>query len=596
MIFLGKVYIYICTVLCLFRFALCIPVPTHATTDEFRLNKPGKEWFLRLLSSMSGRELDGREYSPFLTSEKELSKNSLECDVCKTLVDFLITDATSRKVFDDDLLSYMNKGCIEVLSFGYNANAMCPNLTKFYGPIIWYSVVNSELSAEKVCQHLYACPKLTTDSSLLKQPLSDPSYSLMKKRKSARPQNSKSSIIKFIHISDFHLDIDFKKGAPSTCDYFLCCRDFMTGTNPAGAYGAYGCDLTYSTANLVLDHLKTLQDIDFVVYGGDNPPHDLWMETEQSQMNVESIVINMFKQHFPNTPIYPVLGNHESYPESEYLQSLYVNLTESLARIWRSWAPFPDAALKTIGLGGYYTLMLKPKLRLISYNSDYGYVYNFYALLNHKNPAYAQHTQWLQDTLATARRNGEKVLLVAHVPPGIISSTFEYGEWFVNVTLPYSDIIVGQLFGHTHQDHFKVVQQGGKTLGSVLITPSVTTFSHQNPSFRVYSMDASTYELLDYDQYFLNITKANEFAKQGKTPKFEFNYSAKDLYGLKDLSADSWLALANRFKSNSTLLLQYVDNMYARSKVPSCDADCKKKTICQCENASLFDAVKCYTG
>ena len=595
MIFLGKVSIYICTVLCLFCFASGIPVPTRSTTDGYRLDKSGKEWLLRLLSSLSGRDLDGREYSPFLPSERISSNDSIECDVCKTIVGFLIADASSRKVFDDDLLNYMNKGCIEILSSRYNASGMCPNMTKFYGPIIWYSIVNSELSAEKVCQHLYACPKLTKHNSWIPQPIPDPSYSLIKKNKSAKLAKPKSSIIKFIHISDFHLDIDFKKGAPSTCDYFLCCRDSMTGSNPAGTYGAYGCDLPYSTANLVLDHLKTLKDIDFVVYGGDNPPHDLWIETEQSQMNVESIVINMFKQHFPNTPIYPVLGNHESYPESEYFQSLYLNQTKTLAGMWRSWAPFPDTALKTIGLGGYYTLVLKPKLRLIAYNSDYGYLYNFYTMLNHKNPDYAQHTQWILDVLAMARRNAEKVLLVAHVPPGISTSTFEYGEWFINVTLPYSDIIVGQLFGHTHHDHFKVVQQNGKTFGSVLVTPSVTTFAHQNPSFRIYSMDASTYELLDYDQYFLNITKANELAKEGKTPEFEINYSAKDFYGLKDLSAESWLGLANRFKTNSTLFLQYVDNMYARSKVPSCDADCKKRTICQCENASLVEALKCYT-
>ena len=592
MILLGKKFLSFCAVLCLFCFAFCIPIPSRSAADEhgYRLNEPGKEWLLRLLASLSGGELEGRENSPFLALEKASLNNSVECDVCKTIVDFLITDASSRKVFDDDLLNYMTEGCIEILKSAYNANAMCPNMTKFYGPIIWYSVVESGLSAEKICQHLYACPKKSANIRQVNQPLLTPGHSLKSNAK------SKSSIIKFIHISDFHLDIDFKKGAPSKCDYFLCCRESMTGSHPAGPYGAYGCDLPNTTANLVLDHLKTLQDIDFVVYGGDNPPHDLWLETEQSQMNVESIVINMFKKYFPKTPIYPVLGNHESYPESEYLQSLYGNLTESLARMWRLWAPFPDAAIKTIGLGGYYTLMLKPKLRLVSYNSDYGYAYNFYALLNHKNPAYTLHTQWLQDTLATAKRNGEKVLLVAHVPPGIASSTFEYGDWFVNVTLPYSDIIVGQLFGHTHQDHFKVVQHGGKTLGSVLITPSVTTFAHQNPSFRIYSMDASTYALLDYDQYFLNITEANELAKEGKTPKFEFNYSAKSLYGLKDLSADSWLDLANRFKSNSTLFLQYVDNMYARSKPPSCDANCKKRVICQCEYASLSDALECYAG
>ncbi|KAI6654603.1 hypothetical protein LOD99_999 [Oopsacas minuta] len=367
----------------------------------------------------------------------------------------------------------------------------------------------------------------------------------------------------------------------------------MTGSNPAGKYGAYGCDLPMTTANLVLNRLGTLPGIDFVVYGGDNPPHDMWAETEESQMVVEALVIKMFKENFPNTSIYPVLGNHESYPESEYLQSLYMNQTEALARMWSTWAHFPDSAIKSMGHGGYYSVIIKPKLRLIAYNSDYGYLFNFYALLNHKNPAYEEHTKWLHNTLTYAKNNGEKVLLVAHVPPGIGTTSAEYGEWFINATKPFSDIIVGQLFGHTHQDHFKVVQQNGKPFGSILITPSITTFAHQNPSFRIYSMDPTTYEILDYEQYFLNLTKANVIAKEGKTPQFELNYSAKKLYGMKDLSPDSWWSLVNRFKTNSTLLLKYVDNVYARSKVPSCDANCKKMTICECEYTNYLDAEEC---
>ena len=294
---------------------------------------------------------------------------------------------------------------------------MCPNITEFYGPIIWYSIVNSEFSAEKVCQYLHICPKQERDVSRIPQtPLESDSLLKNPTPVGLFESDSTGTVIRFVHISDFHLDPNFKEGAPSTCNFFLCCHDTMTGNNPAGMYGAYGCDLPVTTANLVLNHLATLKDIDFVLYGGDNPPHDLWAETYQSQMDIETSVISMFKKHYPNTPFYPVLGNHESYPESEYLQDLYTNLTETLSRLWSPLAPFPASALKTIGHGGYYTLMLKPKLRLICYNSDYGYLLNFYTLLNHKNHAYVEHTKWLQDTLAQAKKNGEKVLLAAHVP------------------------------------------------------------------------------------------------------------------------------------------------------------------------------------
>lgn len=562
-----------------------IPVPVSPTAAaSYRLDDVSTNLLFNFISSLYGGEYPGYQFY-----------SSAECDSCKKIVGTIITDAASRKAFDEVLRASFTLVCIGILDIRkYNGKAMCPNITEFYGPIIWYSIVNSEFSAEKVCQYLHICPKQERDVSRIPQtPLESDSLLKNPTPVGLFESDSTGTVIRFVHISDFHLDPNFKEGAPSTCNFFLCCHDTMTGNNPAGMYGAYGCDLPVTTANLVLNHLATLKDIDFVLYGGDNPPHDLWAETYQSQMDIETSVISMFKKHYPNTPFYPVLGNHESYPESEYLQDLYTNLTETLSRLWSPLAPFPASALKTIGHGGYYTLMLKPKLRLICYNSDYGYLLNFYTLLNHKNHAYVEHTKWLQDTLAQAKKNGEKVLLAAHVPPGITTTSEEYGEWFTNITVPYSDIIVGQLFGHTHQDHFKVVQQNGKAVSSVLITPSVTTFPHQNPSFRIYSMNSTTFEIIDYEQHFLNLTKANFLAKQGKTPQFELNYSAKKLYGMKDLSPDSWLDLANRFKTNSTLLLQYVDNMYARSKVPSCNTECKRVTICECENSDPYEAMEC---
>ena len=53
------------------------------------------------------------------------------------------------------------------------------------------------------------------------------------------------------------------------------------------------------------------------------------------------------------------------------------------------------------------------------------------------------------------------------------------------------------------------VQDKDGVYGVVLVSPSVTTFSHVNPSYRVYTMDPVTFQLLDYDQYYLNLTEAN---------------------------------------------------------------------------------------
>ena len=47
-------------------------------------------------------------------------------------------------------------------------------------------------------------------------------------------------------------------------------------------------------------------------------------------------------------------------------------LTHKMAQYWESLVPLPQSALDTIEDGGYYTLLIREKLRLLSFNSDYG--------------------------------------------------------------------------------------------------------------------------------------------------------------------------------------------------------------------------------
>ncbi len=49
-------------------------------------------------------------------------------------------------------------------------------------------------------------------------------------------------------------------------------------------------------------------------------------------------------------------------------------LNRDLADKWQKWVDFPQEALDTIAEGSYYNIQITDKLRLISFNSDYGYV------------------------------------------------------------------------------------------------------------------------------------------------------------------------------------------------------------------------------
>ena len=58
--------------------------------------------------------------------------------------------------------------------------------------------------------------------------------------------------------------------------------------------------------------------------------------------------------------------------------------------------------------------------------------------------------------------------------------------------------------------HIAQVQDEDGVYGTVMASPSVTPRSRSNPSFRVFTMDpSSSYQLLGYQQYHLNLTLAN---------------------------------------------------------------------------------------
>ena len=83
---------------------------------------------------------------------------------------------------------------------------------------------------------------------------------------------------------------------------------------------------------------------------------------------------------------------------------------------------------------------------------------NFYTLLNDQTPEFFNQQKWMEETLAMAAEKGEKVIIIGHIPPGIADTIKSYGDFYVPVVAKYRDIIVGQLFGHTHEDQFEVVR------------------------------------------------------------------------------------------------------------------------------------------
>jgi sphingomyelin phosphodiesterase len=83
-------------------------------------------------------------------------------------------------------------------------------------------------------------------------------------------------------LSDVHFDLLYVNGTNVDCGEPICCH---TNSGPgktvettAGYWASYGCDIPERTMRAGIQSMGT-RDVDFVLWTGDNPPHDLWNQT-----------------------------------------------------------------------------------------------------------------------------------------------------------------------------------------------------------------------------------------------------------------------------------------------------------------------------
>ena len=80
----------------------------------------------------------------------------------------------------------------------------------------------------------------------------------------------------------------------------------------------------------------------------------------------------------------------------------------------------------------------------------------------------------------------------------------------------FSSCFSGQFFAHTHKDDFRLQtipldsSVGHQDLGKsfMLVAPSLSPVYHNNPAFRILSLDTEKLLITDYTQYYMDIVMA----------------------------------------------------------------------------------------
>ena len=171
---------------------------------------------------------------------------------------------------------------------------------------------------------------------------------------------------------------------------------------------------------------------------------------------------------------------------------------------------------------------------------------------------------WLEDQLATLRTNGQRAYYLQHHP--MLSVYGNVSNYLVNLLIEYDDVIVACFYGHSHDDQFFVYSGGSlqsPTPSLVGYIAGAGTPNGQNPSFRIYDVDAVTGDLLDFYHYRPNLAAQGLIHNTSPTapkPIWNLVYQASELYNLTSLDAQSWYDLAVGMKTNDQTFESYFIN------------------------------------
>jgi len=254
---------------------------------------------------------------------------------------------------------------------------------------------------------------------------------------------------------------------------------------------------------------------------------------------------------------------------------------ENVTKMWEKW--LPKSAQATMKKGGYYTALIKTGWRIISLNTQYCDPMNFWLWLNPTDPA--GQLAWLEGVMAEAAANKELVYIIGHIPPGDQGCRSDYAEKYYSLINNYSSIVIGQFFGHSHQDYYEVFRSEKNDLepvNVVYVAPSITPYIGVNPSFRVYEYDSSSLYLTNYYQYIADLAAANK----GNVMNFTLEYDVRSAYGLPDMTPASFQNLTIRFSDNITMLETFYKRRYTQGPggAGNCTGSCVKSQICNLES------------
>ncbi|MBS0350495.1 MAG: metallophosphoesterase [Proteobacteria bacterium] len=267
------------------------------------------------------------------------------------------------------------------------------------------------------------------------------------------------------------------------------------------------------------------------------------------QFTIKTIqyITDSIQKALPNTDIYPLIGNNDSYAGrgcaySDYCVIANGGFYKELSGVWSKL--FKSEANQQSFLGsfahaGYYDIVLpNSHNHIIVLNTV---IFSNKAQGPDIDQEAKKQLQWLQDKLSAIAAANEKTWIIYHIPPGIdaysttknifnVVAPFwenDYSKIFYKLVHQYKDQITGVVSGHLHMDGFLLldVNSSGNYIIDTFV-PSISPIFGNNPAYKIYTYTPDEFKLHNFSAYYLDL-KAAQPAWQ-KEYDFSKTYQPKD--------------------------------------------------------------------
>ena len=455
-------------------------------------------------------------------------EDDFSCTLCKRLVAAVRT-TVEEKYTPDDIISYVALLCSFKHDYEY-----CQNYYTNYGIPFLKNAFIRITNSENFCYTLGICPE-----GQLCEDTYDYAIRLLKDKPNKQKEKiDGSSTLKMVQVTDIHYDQRYVENGTIYCSTPLCCHEQASKYSriKSGKFGSLlNCDTSLNTLKSFVQAANNLNP-DLIIWTGDNAEHDNWNSTQEEVYAATKAIKNEIDEVFQHRiPVYPVIGNHEVYP-NDIWKSGDEGIFKELADIYKDYF-FEDQAYESFSKYGYYTeLHPNTNLRIVALNCLYCDAVNYHLLGTNYTEAKKEFI-WLEEVLRQAEKNGEYVYILDHFPINGEFTLFECSKRLRALFDRFDYIIRGYFSGHNHYDDIAPVRryfEPRPIININYIAPSLTSneIGGVNPSFRQYIIDSKTKNVIDYEQYRLNLTDAN---LKG-VAEWTLSHKATELFNVSDLS------------------------------------------------------------